>query len=96
VFAALGDKTRLHIVSRLSESGGVSIMRLTSGTGVTRQAVTKHLETLANAGLVRSRRRGRERLWELETERLARVGRHIQQISQQWDEALARLRKLVE
>lgn len=96
VFAALGDKTRLHMVARLSEGGRLSIARLTSGTKVSRQAVTKHLETLADAGLVRSQRSGRERLWELETARLARAGRYLEQISKQWDEALAKLRKLVE
>jgi DNA-binding transcriptional ArsR family regulator len=95
-FAALGDRTRLRIVGRLSGGGRLSIARLTAGTGVSRQAVTKHLERLADAGLVRSRRSGRERLWELETERLARVGQYLEQISSQWDDALSRLKKLVE
>ena len=63
---------------------------------MTRQAVTKHLETLAGAGIVHSRRSGRERLWELETERLARTGKYLEEISKQWDEAIARLKKLVE
>jgi DNA-binding transcriptional ArsR family regulator len=96
VFAALGDRKRLQIVARLSGGGRLSITRLTSGTRVTRQAITKHLETLAAAGLVRSRREGRERLWELETARLARAGRYLEEISSQWDEAIARLRRLVE
>jgi DNA-binding transcriptional ArsR family regulator len=96
VFAALADRTRLRIVVRLSETGGLSTSRLTSGTRMSRQAVSKHLDTLAEAGLVRSRRSGRERLWDLETERLARVSRDLEQISKQWDAALARLRKLVE
>jgi DNA-binding transcriptional ArsR family regulator len=96
VFAALGDRTRLDIVARLSGGGSLSIARLTSGTSVSRQAVTKHLETLAGAGLVRSRRHGRERLWELETARLARAGRYLEEISRQWDDALERLRKMVE
>jgi DNA-binding transcriptional ArsR family regulator len=96
VFAALGDRTRLHIVTRLSGGGRLSIARLTTGTRVSRQAVTKHLETLAHAGLVRSQRRGRERLWELETGRLARAGRYLEQISRDWDDALERLRKMVE
>jgi len=96
VFAALGDRTRLRIVARLAEQSGVSTTGLTSGTRVTRQAVSKHLAALAEAGLVRSRRSGRERLWELQADRLARAGRDLEQISRQWDEALARLRKLVE
>jgi DNA-binding transcriptional ArsR family regulator len=96
VFAALGDRTRLHIVARLSGGGNLSIARLTSGTSVSRQAVTKHLETLARAGLVRSCRHGRERLWELETARLARAARYLEEISRQWDDALERLRRMIE
>ena len=96
VFAALGDRTRLRIVARLAGGDRLSIARLTRGTGFSRQAVTKHLETLAGAGLVRSRKSGRERLWELEAARLARVGRSLQEISERWDEALERLKRLVE
>jgi DNA-binding transcriptional ArsR family regulator len=96
VFAALGDRTRLRIVSRLSESTGLSTAKLTSGTRVSRQAVAKHLNTLAEAGLVRSRRSGRERLWELQAARLARAGRELESISKQWDAALERLRRMVE
>jgi DNA-binding transcriptional ArsR family regulator len=83
-------------VARLAERSGLSTARLTAGTKVSRQAVAKHLETLAEVGLVRSRKSGRERLWELQAERLARAGQDLERISKQWDEALARLRKLVE
>jgi DNA-binding transcriptional ArsR family regulator len=96
VFEALSDRTRLRIVTRLSETGHVSTSELTQGTGVSRQAVTKHLGRLAKAGLVRSERQGRERLWDLRTEPLARAGRDLEAISKRWDEALARLRKMVE
>ena len=96
VFAALGDRTRLHIIESLSGGGRLSIARLTTGTRVSRQAVTKHLQTLSRAGLVRSQRRGRERLWELETARLARAGRYLEEISRHWDDALERLRRMVE
>ena len=96
VFAALGDATRLRIVGRLCQSGPLSIARLTDGENVSRQAVTKHLRALEDAGLVRSRREGRERIWELRTARLEAVRRHLDHISQQWDRALGRLRALVE
>jgi DNA-binding transcriptional ArsR family regulator len=96
VYAALGDRTRLRIVARLAAEPGLSTTELTSGTRVTRQAVSKHLDALEEAGLVRSRRTGRERLWDLQSERLARAGRHLEMISRQWDEALERLRRLVE
>lgn len=96
VFAALADRTRLRLVARLSEGGRWSIARLTSGSKVSRQAVTKHLATLEGAGLVRSERRGREHLWELQAERLTRVGAELEAISRQWDRALERLRRYVE
>jgi DNA-binding transcriptional ArsR family regulator len=96
VFAALGDATRLRLVARLSGDGPLSIARLSDDAGVTRQAVTKHLHTLAGAGLVRDHRRGRERIWELEPRRLERARRCLDQISDQWDAALARLAAFVE
>jgi DNA-binding transcriptional ArsR family regulator len=74
----------------------MSIASLTAGSRVTRQAVTKHLRVLERAGLVRSRRRGRESLWQLEQKRLREARRHLDVISQQWDTALGRLRDLVE
>ena len=96
VFAALGDRTRLGIVARLSEGGRVSTVGLTAGTGISREAVTKHLAALARAGVVTSERRGRERLWDLQTARLARAARNLERLSKRWDEALERLRKMVE
>jgi DNA-binding transcriptional ArsR family regulator len=96
VFAALGDPTRLRIIARLSRGGPASIARLTDDTDVTRQAVTKHLQALEGAGLVRSDRSGRERIWELQTARLAQARRQLEQISAQWDGTLERLRALVE
>jgi DNA-binding transcriptional ArsR family regulator len=96
LFAALGDATRLRIVSRLSARGPLSIARLTTGTGVTRQAVTKHLHVLSGAGLVRGHRVGRERLWDIETERLEAARRSLERISERWDEALDRLKSFVE
>jgi DNA-binding transcriptional ArsR family regulator len=96
VFAALGDETRLALVARLCGGGPQSISRLTAGSAVTRQAITKHLDVLAGAGLVHDLWRGRERIWQLDTGRLAEAGRHLDQISTGWDQALARLKKFVE
>jgi DNA-binding transcriptional ArsR family regulator len=96
VFAALGDPTRLQIVAQLCSNGPQSIARLTDATSVSRQAVTKHLEALAAAGLVRGARDGRERIWELQTKRLATAQAYLDQISSQWDAAIDRLRVLVE
>src|SRR5436853_7707620 len=96
VFAALGDETRLRVVARLSSAGPMSIARLTSGSGVTRQAVTKHLAVLQDAGLVRGSRVGRERIWALDPQRLAEARRSIDVISRGWDRALGRLKAFVE
>jgi DNA-binding transcriptional ArsR family regulator len=96
VFAALGDPTRLRLVDRLCEEGPLSIARLSDGALVTRQAVTKHLQALADAGVVRDNRQGRERIWELAPRRLEEARRCLDQISQQWDAALGRLRAFVE
>jgi DNA-binding transcriptional ArsR family regulator len=96
LFAALGDKTRLDLVARLCSGGPLSIARLTDGADVTRQAITKHLNILADAGLVRDIRVGRERLWEVETQQLEEARRCLERISSQWDEALARLKLAVE
>lgn len=96
VFAALGEPTRLRLVAKLCAEGPLSIARLSDGTGVTRQAITKHLHTLAEAGVVQSARSGRERIWELETKRLENARRCLDEISDQWDGAIARLRTFVE
>jgi DNA-binding transcriptional ArsR family regulator len=96
VFAALGDATRLRLVSRLCVDGPLSIARLSEGAGVTRQAITKHLHALAHAGLVQDNRRGRERIWELEPRRLERARRCLEQIADQWDAAIGRLKAFVE
>lgn len=96
LFAALGDPTRLRVVARLSADGPLSITALTVGADVSRQAITKHLEVLATAGLARDSRSGRERVWELEPTRLAEARRALDVISKRWDEAIERLRALVE
>ena len=96
VFAALGDETRLRLVRRLCDDGPASITQLTSGSRVTRQAVTKHLRVLERAGIVRGTRHGRESLWQLEQQRLAEARHYLDLISQQWDDVLARLKKHVE
>lgn len=96
VFAALGDETRLRIVTLLSAQGPQSIVRLTESTDVSRQAITKHLYVLEEARLARSTRAGRESIWELQPARLEEVRRYLEEISAQWDGALERLRTFVE
>jgi DNA-binding transcriptional ArsR family regulator len=96
IFAALGDETRLRLVSRLCRDGPLSISKLALGSTISRQAITKHLRMMETVGLVRSSRRGRELIWHMDQERLQEARRYLDQISSQWDEALRRLRTLVE
>lgn len=96
LFAALGDETRLRLVARLCDRGPLSIARLTEGSRVTRQAISKHLRVMEGSGLVRHKRRGRQSVWQLNQRRVEDARRYLDTISEQWDQALLRLRKFVE
>ena len=96
VFAALGDPTRLKLVTALCVGGAFSIAQLTANTDISRQGVTKHLQVLADAGVVRDVKLGRERLWELEPGRIEEAKRTLDVIGQQWDVALAKLKTFAE
>jgi DNA-binding transcriptional ArsR family regulator len=96
IFAALGDEMRLRLIAALCVGGAMSITQLTSGTDISRQAITKHLGVLAAAGLVRDVKIGRERLWEFEPTQLDEARRSLELIGRQWDHALAKLKLAVE
>lgn len=96
MFAALGDPTRLTLVRRLAADGPLSITRLSEGSGMTRQAITRHLQALGTVGLVRDSYEGREHLYSLDLKRLEVARRYLDQVSAQWDAAAARLKAFVE
>lgn len=96
LFAALGDQTRLLLLSRLVEGGHISIAGLTEGSGLTRQAITKHLRVLEKSRIVRCTRQGREQLYSLNPKPLMELRAYLDLVSRQWDGALARLKSLVE
>ena len=96
VFAALGDETRLGLLAKLTSGEPQSISRLTSGTRLTRQAVTKHLRVLEGAGVVHSVKTGRESRFVLDPKPIVSAQAYLEHVSQQWDSALARLKALVE
>ena len=96
LFAALGDETRLRLIVRLSSGGPGSITQLSAKSAVSRQAITTHLRVLSDAGLVRSTRKGREQVWDLEPRRLDDAHAYLDRISKEWDEALGRLKAFVE
>jgi len=96
LFAALGDPIRLRMLSRLCDDGPLPTVQLQVGAGVSRQAITKHLFVLESAGLVSSDRVGRDRRWRLQAKQLAVARAYLDQMSQQWDERLERLKAFVE
>ncbi|MGB2592323.1 MAG: metalloregulator ArsR/SmtB family transcription factor [Candidatus Acidiferrum sp.] len=96
VFAALGDETRLSLVSKLSSGRPYSISELTRGSRLTRQAITKHLRVLEYAGIVRGVRHGRESIFSFKPEPVEEMKQYLDFVSRQWDDALARLKSFVE
>ncbi len=96
IFAALGDETRLLLVGKLSRGRPRSISQLTEGSKLTRQAITKHLRVLEDVGIVHSARTGRESLYELDPKPMEEIREYLDRVSEQWDQALGRLKTFVE
>jgi DNA-binding transcriptional ArsR family regulator len=96
VFAALGDATRLSLVAKLCDRRACSISQLTRGSKLTRQAITKHLRVLESAGIVHSVRTGRESRFEFDPQPIEGIKQYLNLVSEQWDQALARLKSFVE
>ncbi len=96
VFQAVADPTRRRILERLRRAGPQSLKQLAEPLPISRQAVTKHLDTLRDCGLVRVERRGRERLHRLEPAPLRQMERWLRPYAAFWDDRLARLRRHLE
>lgn len=96
VFAALGDRTRMALVIALSDGEARSIASLSSGGALSRQAVTKHLRVLEQAGLVTSVRAGRESRFAYRPQAMNDARSWIDEVSAQWGGALQRLKAFVE
>jgi DNA-binding transcriptional ArsR family regulator len=96
VFAALGDETRLRLVTKLCGGHPCSISQLTEGSNLTRQAITKHLRVLERAKIVHSIRRGRESLFEFDPKPIDEIKEYLNLVSKQWDQTLSRLKLFVE
>src|SRR6185437_16133302 len=92
VFAALGDRTRLSLVAKLSGGEPYSISRLAEDSKLTRQAITKHLRVLESVGIVHGARTGRESLFVFDPEPIEKAREYLDVVSEQWDQALARLK----
>ncbi|MGV0834953.1 ArsR/SmtB family transcription factor [Mycolicibacterium thermoresistibile] len=96
VFNALGDPNRMRLITRLCDTGPGSTSEVAQAVSVSRQAATKHLLLLEEAGLVSSDRRGRERIWRMHPEALDNAGGYLEQLARRWDRAIDRLRAFVE
>jgi DNA-binding transcriptional ArsR family regulator len=93
VFAALADPTRRRLIVELGSRGPSTATELAADLPVTRQAVAKHLGALSSAGLVDSRRRGRETRYTLTPRPLAEAARWMAEVGARWDERLEALRR---
>lgn len=96
IFAALGDPTRLSLVAKLIDGDSHSISALSSGSKMSRQAVTKHLTVLEGVGLVSKSKAGRESLYALDPKPLKSLQEYLDIISAQWDQSLQTLKSFVE
>jgi DNA-binding transcriptional ArsR family regulator len=96
VFAALADPTRWQVLSQLADGGGGTATTIAAELPVSRPAVVKHLAVLDRAGLVRSRREGREVRYEVRPERLDETARWMAELASAWDTRLAAIKRLAE
>lgn len=96
VFNAVADPTRRRILERLRADGPLSIKELAVPLPISRQAVTKHLDALRAAGLIRMQRAGRERLHFLVADPLREVADWLEPYAEEWDRRLERLKQHLE
>ncbi|MBC7661727.1 MAG: helix-turn-helix transcriptional regulator [Chitinophagaceae bacterium] len=96
IFAALGDETRLKLVTRLADGEAHSITQLAEGFPLTRQAITKHLRVLEGVGLVHSVKTGRESQFQLDPKPMDDLKVYIAEVSKRWDDHLDRLKNFLE
>ena len=96
LFAALADPTRWRVLSLLADRGGGTATTLAQQLPVSRPAVIKHLAVLDRAGLVESRRLGREVRYTVRTEPLDEAARWMAGIASAWDARLAAIKALAE
>jgi len=96
VFSALADPVRRDLLEQLRDAGPASLGALAEGRTITRQAVTKHLDVLGRAGLIRVTRRGRERIHEIEPAPLRELADFLAPYAAAWDDRLDRLTTYLE
>lgn len=92
---ALADPTRREMIRQLAERGPGTATEFASTFPITRQAITKHLDVLHDAGLVSVRRSGREQRYTLTPEPLDEAMAWLSDVAAQWDSRLAALHRLL-
>jgi len=96
VFTAVADPTRRVLLERLRKDGPQSVSDLAESLPISRQAVTKHLDTLTDCGLIRQRWQGRRRLHDLNPRPLREIDDWLRPYAELWDQALSRLQQHLE
>jgi ArsR family transcriptional regulator, cadmium/lead-responsive transcriptional repressor len=96
LWSAIGDPSRRRVLDLLVSNGEVSASWLAGKVPFTRQAVSKHLVVLEQAGLVSRRKQGREVLYRVEAARLDQATRAMAQVAAQWDLRLGAIKRLAE
>lgn len=96
LFDAVADPTRREILERLRLRGPLSVSEVADGLPMTRQAVTKHLDALEAAGLIRIARVGRQRMHELDPGPLRELHEWLAPYEAEWERRLDRLRNHLE
>jgi len=93
VFAALADGTRRDVIELIGSRGEASATQLARELPISRQAINKHLASLAEAGLVADRRQGREVLYRLTPAPMSDAMSWMATVGGEWDDRLAALRR---
>lgn len=95
-FAALGDETRVEIVELLKDNGELRISEIADQFYASRQSITKHIDILQRAGIVKSEIKGRERITSLSPHGLKSIAQWMSYYEQFWELKLQSLKHTIE
>ncbi len=96
LWSAIGDPSRRRVLDLVVSNGEVSASWLAGQVPFSRQAVSKHLVVLEQAGLISRRKQGREVLYRVEADRLDQATRAIADLAAEWDRRLGAIKRLAE
>ena len=96
LWSAIGDPSRRRVLDLLVRRGEASASWLAGQVPFSRQAVSKHLVVLEQAGLISRRKQGREVLYRVNTDRLDQATRAMAELASQWDRRLNTIKRLAE